>query len=295
MDGNLYTIKGTVCRYVDWLTLEKIELCLKEITEKTDMKWWEDENGDYWIHALNFEKHQPGLRLDRRGDDKLPSYEEESESEGYIGNYNGVDLYEAGESKSKVFEDIEIKDKCKTNSNTSPGLTLERSTPEEEGEEEGEGEEEINVAAPSKLQPIHHELTDFLIQRILAREPTNRLCKKNYQSSARRKWPEDFEKMIRLDSRAPPEIREMIEWVTKHTFWAANVLSARKLREKWDALKIQKTNEERSGKNKSTDCKIIEHWDELDNFDPTKPSEISDFFKGHESNFIEHPCTETEQ
>lgn len=152
-----------------------------------------------------------------------------------------------------------------------------------------------NVASPSKLQPIHHELTEFLIQRILAREPTNRLNKKNYQSSARRKWPEDFEKMIRLDSRAPPEIREMIEWVTNHTFWAANVLSARKLREKWDALKIQKTSEERSGKNKSTDCKIIEHWDELDNFDPSKPSEISDFFQGHESDFVEHPGPETEQ
>jgi hypothetical protein len=72
MDGNPYTIKGIVCRHIDWLSLEKIKECLIEINEKTNIKWWEDEEGHEWIHALSFRKHQPGLR--KYGEDVLPNY-----------------------------------------------------------------------------------------------------------------------------------------------------------------------------------------------------------------------------
>jgi hypothetical protein len=162
-------------------------------------------------------------------------------------------------------------------------------------EEDKEVDLEINVAAPPEPQPIHHELTELLVKRIVVQQPSNRLSKKPYRDSAKRTWPSEFEKMIRLDARDPPEIREMIEWVTQHSFWASNVLSARKLREKWDQLKIVKTSEERSGKNKSIDQKIIQHWDEIDSFDPSKPSELSEFLQGFKADLVEHPELEAGQ
>lgn len=73
LHGDPYTIKGVACRHVEWLDLKDIEDCLKEISEKTNLKFWADENGDCWIHDLEFEVTQK-LRKDRMGMDKLPSY-----------------------------------------------------------------------------------------------------------------------------------------------------------------------------------------------------------------------------
>lgn len=124
MDGNPYTIKGSVCRFIKWLSIEKIEECLIEISENTNVKWWRDKNGNEWIHALHFEKHQPGLRKDRRGKDSLPDYPQ----------------------NAKKF--------------TLSDEVLESSTPEGEGE--GEGEEEIIITPPYPPKGGMDEGLDFL-------------------------------------------------------------------------------------------------------------------------------------
>lgn len=71
MDGDPFTIKGKCCRHVEYITIENLPALLQEITQHTSMKWFEDQEGNYWIHAL---KHGKYNRLDRLGKDKLPSY-----------------------------------------------------------------------------------------------------------------------------------------------------------------------------------------------------------------------------
>jgi len=54
------------------------------------------------------------------------------------------------------------------------------------------------------------------------------------------KWAEEFEKMERIDKRSPEQIYTVMEFSQKDAFWKANILSAKKLREKYDTLLLQK-------------------------------------------------------
>ena len=53
-------------------------------------------------------------------------------------------------------------------------------------------------------------------------------------------WSNVFEKMIRIDSRYPDEIDEVIRWCQKDLFWQNNILSAEKLRKQYDQLVMKK-------------------------------------------------------
>jgi hypothetical protein len=50
------------------------------------------------------------------------------------------------------------------------------------------------------------------------------------------KWAQEIDRMIRLDERDPQEIEDIIRWCQGDDFWYANILSAKKLREKYDQL-----------------------------------------------------------
>lgn len=54
-----------------------------------------------------------------------------------------------------------------------------------------------------------------------------------------RKWAKEIDLMIRRDNRDPTEIYQVILWCQDNSFWRANILSTRKLREKWDTLVLQ--------------------------------------------------------
>jgi hypothetical protein len=54
------------------------------------------------------------------------------------------------------------------------------------------------------------------------------------------KWQSDFDKMKRLDNRTDEQIYAVMEFSQKDNFWKSNILSAGKLREKFDTLLLQK-------------------------------------------------------
>jgi hypothetical protein len=63
----------------------------------------------------------------------------------------------------------------------------------------------------------------------------NPKCKEpNFQ-----KWCKDIDLMIRCDKRTPEEIESIIRFSQTNNFWKANILSAQKLREKFDTLTMQ--------------------------------------------------------
>lgn len=83
------------------------------------------------------------------------------------------------------------------------------------------------------------------------------------------RWADDIRKMIEIDKRTEDQVRGMIDWATANDFWSANILSARKLREKYDVLKGQanrefkaaKSNQNNYGKPYKTES--VTNWDEV--------------------------------
>ncbi|MDT2525895.1 phage replisome organizer N-terminal domain-containing protein [Enterococcus raffinosus] len=63
-------------------------------------------------------------------------------------------------------------------------------------------------------------------------------------------WADDIRKMVELDDREISKVGRMIEWCQKDTFWSSNILSAKKLREKYDVMARQANRKPERGYNK---------------------------------------------
>lgn len=82
-------------------------------------------------------------------------------------------------------------------------------------------------------------LGEFFIRKIRENLPDAK--QPNLQS-----WASDFDLIIRRDKRTAREIAEMIEWVQKDEFWWRNIMSPKKLRDKWDQLSAKRNGSKRS-------------------------------------------------
>lgn len=70
------------------------------------------------------------------------------------------------------------------------------------------------------------------------------------------KWADDFRKLVELDQVDDRRlIQDVIDWVTADSFWKTNVLSAKKLREKFGelALKMKASHDSRQSSKKKPD------------------------------------------
>lgn len=65
--------------------------------------------------------------------------------------------------------------------------------------------------------------------------------KSNLQS-----WADDFRKLIEIDGVDKRLAKNVMDWVTQDGFWKTNVLSAKKLREKFGELAIKMKNSQKS-------------------------------------------------
>lgn len=74
------------------------------------------------------------------------------------------------------------------------------------------------------------ELADLMVSLIQKSSPDWQM------RGDRDKWAEDINKIHRLDNRTYEQIEGMIRWVRQDKFWSQNILSASKLREKFNDL-----------------------------------------------------------
>ena len=81
-------------------------------------------------------------------------------------------------------------------------------------------------------QQIDYELSNLLRDKIKENTPTFREPKID-------SWAINIEKMRRLDKRTEEQIRFTIGWCQENSFWQANILSTKKLRDKFDYLVAQ--------------------------------------------------------
>jgi len=84
-------------------------------------------------------------------------------------------------------------------------------------------------------------LGDLLFSEIIKENSKSRLANQN--TAAREKtitgWALDIEKLIGIDKQEPSTVEEVIFFATHDDFWGANILSGKKLREKWDTLTMK--------------------------------------------------------
>ncbi|MEG2294273.1 MAG: hypothetical protein RR936_12845 [Carnobacterium sp.] len=88
---------------------------------------------------------------------------------------------------------------------------------------------------------IYLKLAQQLFDNILANNPEAK--KPNLQI-----WADDFRKLIELDKRSEEQAINMIAWSQSNSFWQGVILSAKKLRDKYDQMKVQATRDYKSQK-----------------------------------------------
>lgn len=88
---------------------------------------------------------------------------------------------------------------------------------------------------------IEFELADYLFQAIKGNNPEAK--QPNMQT-----WSNDIRLMIERDKRTPTQIRNMIDWGQSDSFWMTNILSPKKLREKYDQMKVKALKQQQPDK-----------------------------------------------
>jgi hypothetical protein len=84
---------------------------------------------------------------------------------------------------------------------------------------------------------IEYRLANYLLKFILNRNPNHK--RPNLQT-----WAKYIDLMLRVDNKKSDDIKAVIRWCQNDTFWQNNILSTRKLKEKFDQLflKMQEFN-----------------------------------------------------
>ena len=93
-------------------------------------------------------------------------------------------------------------------------------------------------------ESLEIQLSKYLYQKIL--ENDSKAKEPKFE-----KWAEHADKLMRIDGRTETEIRQVIDFCQNDDFWKCNILSTKKLREKFSALLIKMKNEKGAAKKKT--------------------------------------------
>lgn len=89
-----------------------------------------------------------------------------------------------------------------------------------------------------------YKLASYLVARI-------RTNNAEFKTPNLQNWSNDIRLMIERDGHTAKQIRNMIDWCQADDFWFANILSAKKLRSKYETMRAQALRDTRSKQNKS--------------------------------------------
>ncbi len=104
--------------------------------------------------------------------------------------------------------------------------------------------ESINKEKKYQFSEPHLFLTDLLITLIKQNKPDRILKGNNY----RERWANDIRLTEEIDKRSIDKIKEVIKFSQRDSFWKQNILSAGKLRDKFDQLEMKMTEGQNSSK-----------------------------------------------
>lgn len=130
--------------------------------------------------------------------------------------------------------------KPERNRNETRPITKERKNEERKNEE-------YNVAT---------EVANYLLEKIMSSNST-------FKTPNIKTWTGDIDKAMRIDGRTKQQLFDCIDWIYSPagSFWQPNILSGKKLREKFDMMNAQSMNT-RTNRNIS----VAESWKPDENF-----------------------------
>ena len=138
----------------------------------------------------------------------------------------------------KKIEQLNLEELENRDSHVTPTLHITSHHAIEVEEEVEVQEEDIKDIMSSKSvkriyddSSSYFQLSQYLFSKMLQNNPEAK--KPNYQL-----WADDILKMVELDGRTPKQVQGMIDWSQSDEFWKTNILSAKKLREKYDQMKV---------------------------------------------------------
>jgi hypothetical protein len=79
---------------------------------------------------------------------------------------------------------------------------------------------------------INKNISELLLNEIIKRKP-------DFKRPDLDKWATEIDLMVRIDKRDIEEIKKVILWCQKDTFWQNNILSTSKLRKQFDQLSLK--------------------------------------------------------
>lgn len=104
--------------------------------------------------------------------------------------------------------------------------------------------DEDNNTTPSNTNIIERTSTEIDAE-FIAKYLFNKILSNNPSFKGNSKvWEKDIEKCIRIDERKKEELINCINWIysPKGSFWIPNIMSGKKLREKFDTMNMQVIN-----------------------------------------------------
>jgi hypothetical protein len=120
-----------------------------------------------------------------------------------------------------------------------------------------------NVKNDKNTSSLQNKFSNSDIEYILSLELASLMQgnKPNVKVGDPQSWAKHFDLMIRRDKRTVEDIRNVMVWSQKDPFWSSNILSAKKLREKFDQLQL-KMNQKQNKTDKPKQPKVegIKAW-----------------------------------
>lgn len=88
----------------------------------------------------------------------------------------------------------------------------------------------------------YYQMAVYLHEKIMKHAAINKV-EHLVRDADMQKWADDFRKIVELDKRDSKELQSLIDWSTSHHFWSCNILSPKKLREKYTDLGMKMATE----------------------------------------------------
>jgi len=107
------------------------------------------------------------------------------------------------------------------------------------------------IPIPTNHLPTNHiadNISKFLLEKIKSVNPT-------FKEPNLNSWSSDIDKAIRIDGRTEEQLLHCIKWIYSDagSFWQKNILSGKKLREKFDTMNMQAITKPKNNTDKVDD------------------------------------------
>ncbi|WP_168198412.1 DUF4373 domain-containing protein [Crassaminicella thermophila] len=174
-------------------------------------------------------------------------------------------------NKNKGNQGLEVNKESECNAGAMQTQCESNTLKESKGKESKRNKKDINnipVKLKFDVDSTQYRLANYLKNYILKNNPKAKVPGLKDMD----KWSVHIDRLIRLDGRTEDEIKKVIQWCQKDSFWMTNILSTKKLREKFDTLFLQMNNERTKkgygrGKQFETNTeKIMDSMDSIQRF-----------------------------